>query len=83
MLTSFILNQNNLITEYQKPRKPASNTQQLSNYIREQDRIIKAFNTQLENNIIRAVLGAPELEKVNLVIIIKNALRYDIQINYT
>ncbi|GAA6622927.1 hypothetical protein [Scytonema sp. NUACC26] len=73
MLTQFVLNQNNLLSTFSKRPQTPQQDKTTQRYVSEQDLVTASFERELEQNVIRYILGTRKSD-INLLLPIKNAL---------
>ncbi len=79
MLTTYVLNQNNILSNYSKPKQTPPVKSQLSNkqvekIVRQQDIVVNRFIDTLDNNIQNYLIGNIGKSSINFFLPIKNAL---------
>lgn len=76
MLTNFVLNQNNILSNYSKPQpvKSQLSNKQVEKIVKQQDIVVNRFVNTLDNNIQNYLIGNIGKKDINLFLPIKNAL---------
>lgn len=76
MLTNFVLNQNNILSNYSKPQpvKSQLSNKQVEKIVRQQDIVVNRFVNTLDNNIQNYLIRNIGKKDINFFLPIKNAL---------